>query len=232
VRRADRLFQIVQFLRSRRVTTARWLAEVLEVSERTIYRDIQDLMASNVPIEGEAGIGYVIRRGYDLPPLMFTREEMTALTLGARIVNSWADPALAMAAQSVLSKVETVLPDSLKGELDQTRLFSPLVRIPTQVAAFMGELRSAADCRNKVVITYTRADGVDSNRIIWPLGLFFWGTTWTLGAWCEMRQAFRNFRLDRIETLQTCDEQYPDEPGRRLKDMITCEKKRMNDEAL
>jgi len=228
MRRADRLFQIVQFLRSRRVTTARWLAEVLEVSERTIYRDIQDLMASNVPIEGEAGIGYVIRQGYDLPPLMFTREEITALTLGARIVNSWADPGLAMAAQSVLSKVETVLPDSLKGELDQTRLFSPLVRIPTQVAAFMGELRSAADCRNKVIITYTRADGADSNRIIWPLGLFFWGTTWTLGAWCEMRQAFRNFRLDRIETLQVCEERYPNEPGRRLKDMITCEKKRIN----
>ncbi|HHI94308.1 MAG TPA: YafY family transcriptional regulator [Gammaproteobacteria bacterium] len=228
MRRADRLFQIVQFLRSRRVTTARWLAEVLEVSERTIYRDIQDLMASNVPIEGEAGVGYVIRHGYDLPPLMFTREEMTALTLGARIVNSWADPGLAMAAQSVLSKIETVLPDSLKGELDQTRLFSPLVRIPTQVAAFMGELRSAADRRNKVIITYTRADGADSNRTIWPLGLFFWGTTWTLGAWCEMRQAFRNFRLDRIETLQICDERYPNEPGRRLKDMITCEKKRMD----
>jgi len=228
MRRADRLFQIVQFLRSRRVTTARWLADVLEVSERTIYRDVQDLMASRVPIEGEAGIGYVIRRGYDLPPLMFSREEIAALTLGARIVNSWADPGLAMAAQSVLSKVETVLPDSLKGELDQTRLFSPLVRIPTQVANFMEELRNAADCRNKVVITYTRTDGADSNRIIWPLGLFFWGTTWTLGAWCEMRQAFRNFRLDRIETLQVSREQYPNEPGRRLQDMITCEKKRMN----
>ncbi|VAW81094.1 Transcriptional regulator, DeoR family [hydrothermal vent metagenome] len=168
MRRADRLFQIVQFLRSRRVTTARWLSDVLEVSERTVYRDIRDLMASGVPIEGEAGIGYVIRRGYDLPPLMFTRDEIAALTLGARIVNSWADSGLAMAAQSVLSKVETVLPDFLKGELDQTRLFSPLVQIPAQVAAFMGELRSAVDCRNKVVIAYTRADGTDSKRIIWP----------------------------------------------------------------
>jgi len=232
VRRADRLFQIVQFLRSRRVTTARWLSDVLEVSERTIYRDIQDLMASAVPIEGEAGIGYVIRRGYDLPPLMFTREEITALTLGARIINSWADPGLAMAAQSVLSKIETVLPDSLKGELDQTRLFSPLVQIPAQVAAYMGELRGAVDCRNKVVLTYTRADGADSKRTIWPLGLFFWGTVWTLGAWCEMRQAFRNFRLDRIETLQVCGEQYPNEPGRTLEDMIVCEKKRMHDETL
>ena len=232
MRRADRLFQIVQFLRSRRVTTAHWLSDVLEVSERTIYRDIQDLMAANVPIEGEAGIGYVIRYGYDLPPLMFTREEIAALTLGARIINSWADPKLAMAAQSVLSKVETVLPDSLKGELDQTRLFSPLVQIPAQVAAFMGELRSAVDHCNKVVITYVRADGVDSNRIIWPLGLFFWGTTWTLGAWCELRQAFRNFRLDRIETLRVCDERYPNEPGRMLEDMIAYEKKRIDDETV
>jgi len=232
VRRADRLFQIIQFLRSRRVTTARWLSDVLEVSERTTYRDMQDLMASGVPIEGEAGIGYVIRRGYDLPPLMFTRDEISALTLGARIINSWADPGLAMAAQSVLSKVETVLPDSLKGELDQTRLFSPLVQIPAQVAAFMGELRSAVDGRKKVAITYTRADGADSKRTIWPLGLFFWGTVWTLGAWCEIRQAFRNFRLDRIETLQVFDERYPVEPGRTLEDMIVCEKKRMHDEAL
>lgn len=232
MRRADRLFQIVQFLRSRRVTTARWFSEVLEVSERTVYRDIQDLMASGVPIEGEAGIGYVIRRGYDLPPLMFTREELTALTFGARILNSWADPGLAKAALSVLSKVETVLPDSLKGELDQTRLFSPLMQISAQVAACMGELRSAVDCRNKAEITYTRADGTDSKRIIWPLGLFFWGTVWTLGAWCEMRQAFRNFRLDRIETLQLCEERYPNESGRTLEDMIAFEKQRMNNETL
>ncbi|VAW81971.1 Transcriptional regulator, DeoR family [hydrothermal vent metagenome] len=232
MRRADRLFQIVQFLRSRRITTARWLSEVLEVSERTIYRDVQDLMATGVPIEGEAGIGYVIRRGYDLPPLMFTRDEITALTLGARIVNSWADPGLAMAAQSVLSKIETVLPDALKGELDQTRLFSPLVQIPTRVAAFMGELRNAVGHRNQVAITYTRADGTDSKRVIWPLGLFFWGTVWTLGAWCELRQAFRSFRLDRIETLQVCDERYPNEPGKTLEDMIACEKKRVNDETL
>ncbi len=96
----------------------------------------------------------------------------------------------------------------------------------------MGELRSAVDRRNKVVITYTRADGANSKRIIRPLGLFFWGTVWTLGAWCELRQAFRNFRLDRIETLQVCDERYPNEPGRTLEDMIAYEKKRMNDETL
>ena len=101
MRRADRLFQIIQLLRNRRVTTARWLADVLEVSERTVYRDIQDLMVSGVPIEGEAGIGYVLKKSFDLPPLMFSREEIAALTLGARIVKSWADPQLAKAADQV-----------------------------------------------------------------------------------------------------------------------------------
>ena len=117
MRRADRLFQIIQFLRTRRVTTAAWLAERLEVSERTIYRDIKDLVTSGVDIEGEAGIGYVVRRGFDLPPLMFNAEEVSALVLGARMVNSCADISLATAADSVLSKIETVLPDKMKNSL-------------------------------------------------------------------------------------------------------------------
>ncbi len=224
MRRADRLFQIVQFLRSRRITTAHWLAEVLEVSERTIYRDIQDLMSSSVPIEGEAGVGYVIRRGYDLPPLMFTREEIAALTLGARIVNSWADPALAKAADSVLSKVETVLPESLKETLDQTHLYSPMYRLPVEVASVLGDLRSAIDVRKKVTISYTRADGSESQRVLWPLGLFFWGNVWTLGSWCELREAFRNFRLDRIGEFTVNNIEYPVQKGRTLADMIYWEK--------
>jgi len=106
-----------------------------------------------------------------------------------------------------------VLPNTLKGELDQARLFSPLVRLPVKTAAFMGELRIAVDGRSKVTITYIRADGGDSTRTIWPLGLFFWGAVWTLGAWCELRHSFRNFRLDRIETLRVCDERYPNYAG-------------------
>ena len=170
MRRADRLFQIVQFLRSRRVTTARWLAERLEVSERTIYRDVRDLLASGVPIDGEAGIGYAIRRGFDLPPLMFTREELDALTLGARIVESWADPALATAARSVLSKVKTVLPDDLKNDIDAATLFSPMVRIQPEVAATMALLRQSIDNRHKITFDYTRADGEKSSRTrsAWP----------------------------------------------------------------
>ena len=228
MRRADRLFQIIQFLRTRRVTTAAWLAERLEVSERTIYRDIKDLTSSGVDIEGEAGIGYVVRRGFDLPPLMFNEEEITALVLGARIVNSWADPSLATAAESVLSKIETVLPEAMKDSLDQTRLFAPLTQIHPEVASYMSIVRTAADKQNKIQLIYGRADGEVSERVIWPLGLFFWGAVWTIGAWCELRQTLRIFRLDRIHSLVTLDESYPSEQGKTLADLIEHEKKQCN----
>src|SRR3546814_9884514 len=120
MRRADRLFQIVQELRRRKLVTARQLAESLEVSERTIYRDIKDLAASGVPIAGEAGVGYVLQRGYDLPPLMFTEEEIEALVLGARIIECWADAALAKAAADVVAKVEAVLPGHLGHHVSRT----------------------------------------------------------------------------------------------------------------
>ena len=225
MRRADRLFQIIQFLRTRRVTTASWLAERLEVSERTIYRDIKDLILSGVNIEGEAGVGYVVRRGFDLPPLMFSEDEISALTLGARIVESWADASLATAAQSALSKIETVLPDDLKSSLGNTLLFSPLTRLTPEISTTMAEIRFAADNRRKVSLQYSTATGKSSERIIWPLGLFFWGSVWTIGAWCELRNDFRIFRLDRVDTLCVLDEEYPLEKGKSLQDLIDNQKR-------
>ena len=225
MRRADRLFQIIQFLRTRRVTTASWLAERLEVSERTIYRDIKDLILSGVNIEGEAGVGYVVRRGFDLPPLMFSEDEISALTLGARIVESWADASLATAAQSALSKIETVLPDDLKSSLGNTLLFSPLTRLTPEISTTMAEIRFAADNRRKVSLQYSTATGESSERIIWPLGLFFWGSVWTIGAWCELRNDFRVFRLDRVDTLCVLDEEYPLEKGKTLQDLIDNQKR-------
>ena len=224
MRRADRLFQIIQFLRTRRVTTALWLSERLEVSERTIYRDIKDLILSGVNIEGEAGIGYVVRSGFDLPPLMFSEEEIKALTLGARIVESWADRSLATAAQSALSKIETALPDHLKESLGNTLLFSPLSRITPEISTTMAEIRYATDNNRKVSLQYRRADKQSSERIIWPLGLFFWGATWTIGAWCEMRKDFRVFRLDRIKSMVVLDENYPQEKDKNLQALIDHEK--------
>ncbi len=229
MRRADRLFQIIQFLRTRRVTTASWLAERLEVSERTIYRDIKDLLLSGVNIEGEAGVGYVVRCGFDLPPLMFSEEEISALTLGARIVESWADPALATAAQSALSKIETVLPESLKGSPENTRLFAPMTQIRPDVASKMAEVRGATDKYQKIMLDYSDAKQHVSQRTIWPLGLFFWGAVWTIGAWCELRQAFRIFRLDRIQKLRVLDDTFPNEKGKTLNDLIEYERKQACD---
>ncbi len=228
MRRADRLFQIIQYLRTRRVTTASWLAENLEVSERTIYRDVSDLVASGVPIDGEAGIGYALRRGFDFPPLMFTVDELAALTLGAQIINSWADPKLANAAQNVLSKVAVVLPDELKDKLSNQNLFSPMVRLNPAVANRLAQLRLAADELNKVRFAYIREDGEGSERVVWPLGLFFWGQVWTLGAWCEFRQAFRHFRLDRIRELQVLQKKFIPTEGRTLQDLLNdwCDRKK------
>lgn len=219
MRRADRLFQIVQFLRTRRVTTAAWLSERLEVSERTIYRDIKDLVTSGVDIEGEAGIGYTVRRGFDLPPLMFNEDEISALVLGARMVNSCTDPALATAADSLLSKIETVLPERMKKNVDQSRLFAPFMQIQPNDATHMASVRIAADNQTKLQLVYGRADGEVSERIIWPLALFFWGTVWTVGAWCELRQTFRIFRLDRIQQLTVLEQTYPTEKGKTLADL-------------
>ncbi len=218
MRRADRLFQIIQLLRRRNVATAGWLAGELEVSERTVYRDIRDLMMSGVPIEGEAGVGYVLRRGFDLPPLMFTDAEIEAMVLGARVVTSWGDAGLARAAGDALARVESVLPDRLKARLTGTPLFAPGFHVPARVAASLTELRGAIDARRKVRMAYTGADGAGTERTVRPIGLFFWGTVWSMAAWCELRTDFRSFRLDRIERMETLPERFADEPGRTLDD--------------
>ena len=203
MRRADRLFQLVQLLRRRRAVTAAELARSLQVSERTVYRDVQDLSLSGVPIEGEAGVGYRLKPGFDLPPLMFTAEELQALRLGARIVQGWADDALAGAASSALARIESVLPDKLREESNPQVLFAPGFAVTPESKVWMRELRAAMDARHKVRIGYRKAE--DSSeptlRIIEPLGLYFWGKIWTLGAWCELRLGFRTFRLDRITAL-------------------------------
>ena len=221
MRKADRLFQIVQILRSRRtVTTARHLADRLEVTERTIYRDMQDLMLSGVPIMGEAGVGYALPRSFDLPPLMFTDDELSAITLGARLVASWSDEALADAAKQALHKIQAVVPERLQERLKKENLFSPIRQIDPEVAANMAKIRAAADNNQKLAIEYIAMGGESSSRILWPLGLFFWGSVWTLGAWCELRSAFRNFRLDRITSSIVLDEVFPQTPGRTLQDFI------------
>ena len=216
MRRADRLFQIVLHLRRRRVATARDLAAALEVSERTIYRDVRDLSACGLPIEGAAGVGYRLRRGFDLPPLMFDREELQALRLGARMVRAWADPGLSEAAGNALRKIEAVLPPGLEDPGEA--LFAPNLR-PYPVH-LVGLLRRAVTERRKARFGYSREDGGSSLRTVWPLGLSYWGAVWTLVAWCELRNDHRNFRLDRMEALEVLDETFVPEPGQTLEDFL------------
>jgi predicted DNA-binding transcriptional regulator YafY len=221
MRRADRLFQIVNVLRRRRTaTTATHLAERLGVSERTVYRDIRDLILSGTPIDGEAGVGYRIRAGYDLPPLMFDRDEIQALVLGARIVRQFGDPALARACDAILVKVAAVVPKDLVSLVAETQLFVPSTIGAGRSADALTVAREALNARRKLDLSYAKADGAATRRTVRPLGIFFWGQIWTLAAWCELRQDFRNFRLDRIAASTLLDGTFEDEAGKTLRDML------------
>lgn len=220
MRRADRLFQIVLLLGRGRAVTARQMAETLQVSERTIYRDVADLCASGVPVDGAAGVGYLLRKGYHLPPLMFDAEELAALALGSRMVRGWADAALGRAAERALLKIEAALPAERRAGVGEAALIVPDFHVPPAMVAPLGLLRGAIrDCR-KLRLAYRRADGEESRRVVWPLGLFFWGEAWTLGAWCELRGQFRSFRLDRMGTVERLDEGFENVGGRSLEDYL------------
>jgi predicted DNA-binding transcriptional regulator YafY len=220
MRRADRLFEIIQVLRRRKMARAKDLAERLEVSERTIYRDIRDLMSSGVPIEGEAGVGYILRGGYDLPPIMFDEEEIEALVLGVRIVQSWADPSLATAAGKVIAKVESVVPDRLRHHMAKTPLLAPRNHFAEPLSIDLIDLRDAIRALRKVEFNYRDREAVPTRRRVRPLGLAFYGPVWLLPAWCELRQDFRAFRLDRMSELSLLDERFKDEPGKTLADYL------------
>ena len=196
--------------------TAASLAAQLEVSERTLYRDVRDLVQSGVPIEGEAGVGYVMNKGFDLPPLMFTESELEALALGARMVEAYADEGLARRARDLLSKIKSVLPAKLQARLDSVSLFVPDFRLSLEMRANLGPLRAGIAERRRLRFRYARGDGQQSQRVVHPLGLFFWGQTWTLVAWCELRDDYRNFRPDRMSELELLEERFEADPERGL----------------
>ena len=203
MRRADRLFRLVQILRGGRLWTADRLAEAMEVSVRTIYRDIADLQASGVPVDGEAGVGYIMREGFDLPPLMFTNEEIIALVLGARLVHAWGGETMQAGAQSALQKIEQLLPQSQAAREALQRLEAPAYSLSAEERALIDKLDGAASKRQRVELLYRGPEGDETNRRVRPLGLWFWGAKWTLVAWCELRNDFRMFRLDRIRHCET-----------------------------
>lgn len=218
MRRADRLFQIVQYLRRGRLVRAAQLAEWLEVSERTIYRDIADLQSTGVPIDGEAGVGYIMRDGYDLPPLMFSHDEIVALVAGARMIRAWGGAAMARAAEESLVKIEAVLPDKQRTRAGEIEVHAIAPEMTQEVRSLIDRLEKAVDGRRRLSLSYLDAEAQPTERMVRPLGLWFWGKVWTLVAWCELREDFRMFRLDRIAELTHAEDSFRHEPGKRLAD--------------
>lgn len=208
MRRADRLFQLVGILGRHRTMTAQRLAEELEVSVRTVYRDVLDLCASGVPILGEAGVGYRLDPSYRLPSMTFSNDEIEALVLGMRMVESWGDADLRASARSILDKVARVIAPSSRGRLSATALFSIDFESPERRTRGLGALRRAVNTQRVVQFRYEDRNGGASRRRVRPLGLYFWGRTWTLAAWCELRDGFRNFRVDRVNELAVLEERF------------------------
>lgn len=216
MRRTDRLFELIQILRDGRLHTARDMAERVEVSVRTIWRDMASLQASGLPVDGERGVGYILRETINLPPLSLTPDEVEALRLGAALVARGADPSLARAAEMLRAKVESALPDRLRLPPATGGPFVFTGRETEDSAIHLPPLRHALRERLRVRLVYRDAAGSYSTREARPLQLEFWGRVWTLAAWCETRADFRSFRLDRIERLTLTDQAFGDDPGRDL----------------
>ena len=232
--RASRLLSILILLQLRGRLTAAGLAAEFEVSERTIYRDIADLQHQGVPIEGEAGVGYRLGAGFDLPPLMFSADEAQALVAAVRLAQPWLDPALAASAETALGRVLSVLPGGTRAAAQALALYAPPAEAtggaPEAVRLHLHTLRQAIASRTRLRVVYADAGGQPTERVLRPLGCFYWGKVWTLAAWCELRTDFRSFRLDRMASVTPClttDDtsngtatRFPDEPGRTLADFL------------
>ncbi len=207
--KADRLLKIITLLKGRRtVITARQLAEVVETSERTIYRDIQVLLDTGFPVEGEAGVGYRLQPGFEIPPIMFTAEQLLAVQLGLKMAQGWSDKELAIAAEQARIKIEAVIPERLKQTCQQNSLLVTKHYLKTEAASHSLTIRKAIHDKYFITLYYQRADGENSIRTVRPLGLVYWGQKWTLIAWCQLRQDYREFRLDRIQKLKVSTEKF------------------------
>ena len=208
--RAQRLLDLIQQLRGyRRPVSGAVLAEALGISLRTLYRDIDTLNAQGAHIDGEPGVGYVQRPGFMLPPLMFSEEEIEAIVLGSRWVADRADAALSAAARTALAKIAAVLPQDLKASLDTSGLLIGPGNTDAAGDTELPVIRTAIRSERKLRIRYLDGNGRDSNRTIWPFALGFFDRVRVVVAWCELRDAFRHFRTDRICKVQVVDKRYP-----------------------
>lgn len=219
-RRADRLFQIVQILRGRRLTTAALLAQRLEVSERTIYRDIRDLSLSGVPVEGEAGSGYRLMAGFDLPPLMLTHRESEALMAAIRLLKTWGGDSLARELESAQEKVLAILPEERRRKAEQTRVYAPDFGTQPHSRSTFDAIHRAVSTQQVLALHYRDESGQLSWRDVQPLGLFFWGERWLLVAWCERRDDYRCFRVDRCLQVTPLERHFCEGAERSLSDFL------------
>ena len=227
MRRSDRLFDIIQRLRTASgPVTAAALAADLEVTPRTVYRDIATLQARRVPIEGAAGVGYLLRRGFDLPPLMFTVDEVEAIAVGARMVRRLRDPELQEAAESVLAKVTVVVPDALRASLAASPVFVSEGDAVAATGVDMAELRAAIRDSRKLHIAYADESGRRTHRTIWPIAMAYYVDVTLVGAWCELRADYRNFRVERIQSSKVLDEHFDQENGRLFREWSALPKTR------
>ncbi|MGY5775153.1 helix-turn-helix transcriptional regulator [Rhizobium sp. LEGMi135b] len=215
MRRADRLFQIIQILRrSSRPVTAAALADELEISKRTVYRDIADLMSQRVPIEGEAGFGYLLSPDYEMPPLMLTPEEIEAVVLGAQWVAGRADKTLANAARDVVAKITAIVPAHLRPFILEPSVGArPVITGTEEESTDLPMLRAAIREGRKLLLRYRSDAGSETTRTIWPVILGYSDTSRILVAWCELRQGFRHFRTDRIVEADMLEEGHGLRPG-------------------
>jgi predicted DNA-binding transcriptional regulator YafY len=218
MRRSDRLFAIMRTLRDGKLHRAQDIAERLEVSVRTIYRDMDTLLASGVPVAGARGVGYRITDAITLPPLTLTAAELEALNLGMAIVAEAADPDLKAAATSLADKIDALLPTQAVAESDAWKFAASPLADAARGFAQMPTLRAAIRARQKLRIVHLSSDGHRTPRVIRPLHMEYWGRVWTLTAWCELRAAHRVFRVDLIETAEALPELFVDEPGKTLED--------------
>lgn len=218
MRRADRLIKIVHYLRRmRHAVTAQKIAEDFDICQRTVYRDIQDLMNSGVPIYGEAGVGYVIDKKYHLPPVMFDFDELEAIALGINMVCNWTDERFSEKAKGALEKIQAVLSDSLLHDMDQLTTYSEESHRKIPWEADFSEIRECIRRREKIAFSYRDLKNKTSQRTIRPLSLGFYGPVWLVTGWCESRKDFRNFRLDRMKKFATTGEMFRDERDKTLK---------------
>ena len=227
MRRSDRLFDIIQRLRTApRPTTAATLAAELEVTPRTVYRDIATLQARRVPIEGAAGVGYVLRKGFDLPPLNFTIDEIEAIAVGARLVHRLKDPKLREAAQSVLGKVTAVVPERLRPHIADAPIYVSPGMTAEAEGADLAEVRAAISDSAKLYISYADEQGRRTNRTIWPIAMAYYVDVTLVGAWCELRADYRNFRVERIVSSRVLDERFDQDNGRLFREWSALPKMR------